>query len=250
MTPGRPADRGIDLASPTDRFGIRADYRHGDAGATRAARRERYWNRVRRHTHRYFQAEVYRLAAEVVRREGLRSVLDAGCGPGEKLRRHLGPCVEELVGVDQAGSAASWTDRSGHARFVAVDLEAGGPPLGRTFDLVMAVDVIEHLDDPDRLLDFLRAHMHRRSHWLISTPERELLRGPRNLRSPKAEHVREWTRAELRAYLGSRGFEVRQQRVVDSYDLGRSATMWLYRTRDWLQGTPRAHTQVVLGGLA
>lgn len=227
-------------------YGIRPDYRHG-AAAARAARSGVYWNRLRRHTHRYFQAEVYRLAAEVVAAEGLRSVLDVGCGPGGKLLEHLGGRVAELAGVDRPASAAAWPTPSGNAVFYAVDLASEDVSLGRTFDLVMSVDVVEHLDDPDRLLDFMRAHMHGRSRFLLSTPEREVLRGPGNLGSPKAEHVREWSRDELRGYLESRGLLVDEQRVVDSYDLGRSPVMWLYRLRDAVAGQPRAHTQVVLG---
>jgi SAM-dependent methyltransferase len=231
-------------------YGIRADYRHGGGAAARPARRGRYWTRLRRHTHRYFQAAVYRLAREVAEREGLRSVLDAGCGPGVKLRRQLGGRVDELVGVDRPACAAFWTAPGAGTRFEAVDLEAAGPSLGRTFDLVMAVDVVEHLDDPDRLLDFLRRHMHARSLLLLSTPERDLLRGPGNRRSPNAEHVREWNRDELRRYLESRGFAVERHEIVSSYDVGRSPVMCLYRAWGLAAGAPRAHTQVVLARLA
>jgi 2-polyprenyl-3-methyl-5-hydroxy-6-metoxy-1,4-benzoquinol methylase len=180
-------------------------------------------------------------------REGMRSVLDAGCGPGEKLGRYLGAHVDDLVGVDQERCAEYWTASGARSRFHVVDLECEGASLDRTFDLVMAVDVIEHLDDPDRLLSFLRAHMHERSLFLISSPERDVLRGAGGLSSPKPEHVREWTRDELREYLQSRGFRVEQQRLVDSYDLGLSVIMWLHRARDLVSGRPRAHTQIVTG---
>ncbi len=237
-------------AAPTGRFGIRGDYQHGSGGATRAAQLGRYWTWLRRHTHAYFQAEVYRLARELVRSDALRSVLDVGCGPGGKLRRYLGAQVEELVGVDQVGCAATWTNPGDGVRLLVVDLESGGVSLGRKFDLVMAVDVIEHLDDPDRLLDFMRAHMHERSRFLISTPEREILRGPHNLRSPKREHVREWNQDELRAYLESRALVVERHRVVDSYDTSWSVVMLFYRARDLIQGNATAHTQVVVGRIA
>jgi glycosyltransferase involved in cell wall biosynthesis/SAM-dependent methyltransferase len=247
LTGRNEADSVARSAVPPDgAFGIRGDYRQGRRPAV-GDPRNRYWTGLRRHTHRYFQAEVYRLAGRLVTTEALRSVLDAGCGPGHKLDRYLGPHVETLVGVDQLSCAAHWPETGRRASYRVVDLRSAGVSLNRTFDLVMAVDVIEHLEDPDRLLDFMRAHRSERARFLLSTPDRETLRGPHNLESPKAEHLREWTRPELRRYLASRGFVVERQLLVDSYDMGGSVVMWSYRARDLLTGTHRVHTQVAIG---
>lgn len=233
--------------APGGAFGIRADYRHGGRDATREARRDQYWTWVRRHTHQYFQAGVYRLARDLVQREALRSVLDAGCGLGYKLRRYVSPHVVTCVGLDLRAPVRFWPESEGGTTFREVDLEAPDLSMGQTFDLLMAVEVAEHLDDPDQLLTLMKAHAHERSMFLFSTPAREILRGPENLESPKAEHVREWDRQEFRRYLESRGFVVEQHLIVQAYDLGASPVMWMYRARDLLKGVPAAHTQVVVG---
>jgi SAM-dependent methyltransferase len=235
--------------APSGAFGIREDYRHGGGATSPRASRSTYWTRLRRHTHKYFQAEVYRLAREIARRDGIESVLDAGCGPGHKLRRYLVPHVARSVGVDRPSCAAHWPAAEGSLAFCVIDLESASVSWGETFDLVMAVDVIEHLDDPDRLLGWLRTCGTAGAKFLLSTPERVVLRGAENLQSPKTEHVREWDRRELRRYLESRGFAVERQLLVPSYDLGMSLVMWLYRARDLLAGVPRVHTQVAIGTL-
>ncbi len=81
-------------------------------------------------------------------------ILDLGCGDGtvgSELRR----AGHTVVGVDlhPAPGAADRLDR-----FVVADLDDGLPPdIGDGFDVVLAADVFEHLKQPDRLLDELRA---------------------------------------------------------------------------------------------
>ncbi|MBM4422652.1 MAG: hypothetical protein FJ030_04575 [Chloroflexi bacterium] len=49
---------------------------------------------------------------------------------------------------------------------------------------------------------------------MISTPERDVLRGPDALHCPKAEHVREWNRSEFARYLETRGLEIVEHRLL------------------------------------
>jgi 2-polyprenyl-3-methyl-5-hydroxy-6-metoxy-1,4-benzoquinol methylase len=100
---------------------------------------------------------------------------------------------------------------------VVIDIEDPSAELGRRFDLLMAVDVIEHLLNPDALLRFLYLHAHTRSVVVLSTPERDLRRGPGDCGPPaNPAHVREWNGTELQAYLRSTGlFDVLSHQVVD-----------------------------------
>jgi hypothetical protein len=49
---------------------------------------------------------------------------------------------------------------------------------------------------------------------LISTPERNALRGRNCLHCPHPMHVREWTLAEFARYLASRGLEIIDHRLL------------------------------------
>ena len=90
--------------------------------------------------------------------------------------------------------------------FAADDFESPTGELG-TFDLILSIDVIEHLLNPDILLDYIAARCNPKSYILLSTPERDVYRGEDNDGSPKPEHVREWNQQEFAEYVGQR-FEV------------------------------------------
>jgi SAM-dependent methyltransferase len=86
------------------------------------------------------------------------SVLDVGCGVGTWLRAFVGLGVTDVVGVD-----GDYVDRS----LLQIDPEAFRPTdisrpldLGRRFDLVISLEVAEHLDagDADTLVDSIVRH--------------------------------------------------------------------------------------------
>ena len=59
-----------------------------------------------------------------------------------------------------------------------------------------------------------------RSYLLISTIERDVRRGKANMRSTKAEHVREWNQAEFGRYLCTQGFEVIEHKTAPAFKMG------------------------------
>jgi len=94
------------------------------------------------------------LVAELVQP---RSVVDVGCGVGTWLRAFVDLGVTDYLGLD--GDYVNRADLKISAdRFRAADL-TDPPPLGRTFDLAVCLEVAEHLPgaSADRFVGFLTA---------------------------------------------------------------------------------------------
>ncbi len=89
---------------------------------------------------------IYELVARTVRglQLGRPTVVDVGCGSGN-LYRHLCEHCEHYLGVDIIRYDGFPTE----AEFVGADLESGRVPLpDASADVVTAVEVIEHVENP------------------------------------------------------------------------------------------------------
>lgn len=109
---------------------------------------------------------------------GPASILDVGCGEGiltESWARR--PGIERVVGVDveDSGLRREWARRAGPGlELCAVNAGAPLPFADRAFDLVAAVEVLEHAPEPERLLgELIRCA---RGHVLVSVPREPLWR--------------------------------------------------------------------------
>ena len=197
-----------------------------------------YWNADRLALSRRYQYYVYALARRLIRSEGRKSLMDVGCGPALKIRELLAPHCGDFVLVDQP-TIEGIVKQNVDCPFVAADLDTIEIDLGRTFDVVVCADVVEHLLDPARCLAFIRRHLGERSVALISTPERYHLYGKRCMRSMHPDHVREWNADEFGRYLASQGFRVRRtllypQMRIGAAEFGLSRLLSpLVRTRAW-----------------
>ncbi|MDQ6751212.1 MAG: class I SAM-dependent methyltransferase [Actinomycetota bacterium] len=115
---------------------------------------------------------------ELIDLAGPASILDVGCGEGVLsatwARR---PGVERVVGVDveDPGLRREWARRTTRdLELAAVRAGEALPFPDRSFDLVAAVEVLEHAADPERLLAELARCA--RTHVLISVPREPLWR--------------------------------------------------------------------------
>jgi methyltransferase family protein len=141
-----------------------------------------------------WQNEVYERARALADLYGLNSVLDIGTGSGFKLLKYFSD--KETLGMDLPRTVA-WLKRT-YADRNWTDKIQPYPD----FDLVICADVIEHVPDPDQLLDLIEQCNPRFS--VISTPDRALLTRGQNGPPGNKAHVREWTFDEFAQYLGRR----------------------------------------------
>lgn len=195
---------------------IKPEYKHKDQSAPSTARNHgsEYWSEHRIDSSNYYQHSVY---TEAVRRARERfgkdfSVIDVGCGSGNKLVSLVAPFTKNTTGVDQEFIIEKARSLHPDMTWFVNDLSDPATSLheGSKYDLVICSDVIEHLVDPDVLLSKIKDVMHSRSLLVLSTPERDILRGKDSIMTPHPEHIREWNTAELRDYLQSEGFVVEE----------------------------------------
>ena len=165
----------------------------------------------------WFQRHVaaYRFAAS--RARGV--VVDAGCGEGYGTAL-LARRVLHVTGLDLDGPTVEHARRRYGLRFVRGDVTS--PPFRRgSVDAIVALQVLEHLDEPERFLDGCARMLRPRGTLVLSTPNR--LTFPAGL---NPFHPREYEPGELDALLHRRFGEV----VL----LGVAHGRWLRRVDRWL----------------
>lgn len=187
---------------------IREDYVSRTEAKTYVDNPANYWNKVRIASSGYYQYYVYKKAAELAGQMENCSFVDIGCGYPRKAKEIILPVVNDITLVDQPSMKELIEEQFSEMKFVPLNLEEVGVALEARFNCVVCADVIEHLLDPDILLSFIRKVLSPDGVAIISTPERDALRGTNCLSSPMEEHVREWNYKEFAEYLSLGGFEV------------------------------------------
>jgi 2-polyprenyl-3-methyl-5-hydroxy-6-metoxy-1,4-benzoquinol methylase len=142
-----------------------------------------------------------------------RSVLDVGCGEGvltQRWAQRLG--AGPVVGIDLEDPKleAEWTGRQReNLKFLPMRSDTL-PFAAGDFDLVAAIEVLEHVPDPDRTL----AEMTRvaRAHLLVSVPHEPLWRALNVARGAYLRqlgntpgHVNHWSKRAFVRLLGGYG---------------------------------------------
>lgn len=205
-----------DSAPPTDLLFLPWRYEQNEQRSH--DRDDRYWSGGMTDGDDRNQAPVYRLAARMSRRRDRPTVVDVGCGTGTKLVRYVAPDAGEVVGIDQPSGIA--LARSNHPQHRWVDVDLADPSAwsaleGIGADIVICADVIEHVDDPYRLLAGLRSLVRPDGIVVVSTPDRDRLERSSRLGPPSnPRHVREWSADELELLVEAAGFRVVRRRHV------------------------------------
>lgn len=132
---------------------------------------------------------------------------------GAWLHARLASVAREIVGVDMAGDdIASLHDHPEYGTLIEGNAEElhllGLAP----FDLIVAGEVVEHLDNPGRFLDSARSVLAPGGRLLVSVPNafcvRRLLRIPFGLEKVHPDHVAYYSQATLAELLRRHGYDV------------------------------------------
>jgi SAM-dependent methyltransferase len=153
---------------------------------------------------------------------GARSlrVLDIGCGTGANLD-HLAR-YGAVQGIDVSALALDFCRRRGHRRVMCASATEL-PFASASFDLVTALDVIEHLDDDLRGLGEIRRVLRPGAPAVIFVPAFQALWGPND---DQSGHRRRYRRAELCARVETAGLRVER---ISYANVGMFLPIWLGR---------------------
>lgn len=132
-------------------------------------------------------------------------LLDAGCGTGAMLKAVDG--LTEAVGTDASTVALSWCKRRGLGGRVACCDFAAPPFRDGTFDVVMLLDVLEHLDDDKGALKNAFRLLQGGGLLVVTVPAYPILWSGEDYVS---EHRRRYVRRDVQEMVAAAGFTVQQ----------------------------------------
>jgi 2-polyprenyl-3-methyl-5-hydroxy-6-metoxy-1,4-benzoquinol methylase len=182
-------------------YGIKPGYRH--------RKKELHWDDTNLTDE--CQKEVYEWARFYLEKNGYKNVLDIGCGSGFKLMHYFSDC--NTVGVEVEATYTYLKQKYPDRNWI----NAAQPDrIPKKTDLIICADVIEHLLNPDELLQLIESIDF--EILFISTPERKMYRGWTDYGPPQhIYHVREWNAKEFRRYIAPH-FEILSHQITNIDD--------------------------------
>ncbi len=156
-----------------------------------------------------YQPHVYALAGFLAERSGVQWIVDIGCGAGQKLQT-LSKRFS-ILGIDCSSALNIAKDAIPQGKFIEFDLEHGLPLIPEDIlrdSVVVCSDVIEHLREPQQLMQGLVGVSKIAPFLLISTPDRDRVRGWLDNGPPgNPAHVMEWAATEFARFMKEAGFD-------------------------------------------
>lgn len=150
-----------------------------------------------RHYKDKWQKEVYEFAKKIFVENNFHKVIDVGTGSAYKFMKHFESY--ETVGIELP-IMIPFLQKHYPDRTWKINMD----PI-TDFDMIICADVIEHMIDPDVLLDFFVKCGSKMI--VLSTVDRDLFYHHPELHMGPPQnwsHVREWNMKELNDYIGSK----------------------------------------------
>lgn len=150
-----------------------------------------------------WQNEVYLFAKNIFIENNFNSILDYGCGSGFKLIKYFSNY--KYIGLDLEKTINLINNKN----FIPIE-RINFNKFNKNFDMVICSDVIEHVKDPDIILNNIKKINSK--YIVISTPDRSLVYNqfeegingpPKNI-----SHIREWNFEEFKNYIEYNNFEI------------------------------------------
>lgn len=177
-----------------------------------------------------YQISCYKLAAQIIRKQGLGSCIELGSGSGYKLNKYIAPCVDKAVGIDMQHSAEHCRIHYPEVEWVSDNFDNPVNTISQKFDLVISFDVIEHLVYPEKLLEKMKSYSKPDAILLLSTPERDCVWGKQDYGPSKnKKHVREWNQVEFNRLLENFGLSVLESHMLFDQELNMRDYIWAIR---------------------
>lgn len=139
-------------------------------------------------------------------------VLDAGCGTGGTLRWLKGKGVKSF-GFEPERRVVKRVVRSGlDVRYGQLPNEV--PDYKDLFDVVLSLDVLEHIADDALSLDSMHALLRPGGHLLLTVPSFQFLWSAHDILN---HHYRRYRRQQLKTMLEERGFQVQYASYYNAF---------------------------------
>lgn len=144
----------------------------------------------------------------------IESILDAGCGEGFTLYKLSSNNIgKRLEGIDNSNEAI----KLGSEMYPDLTLKKGSiyklPYKDNAFDVVLCMEVLEHLNDPSKAVQELKRVTN--TYVLFSVPNEPFFIGANFLRGKyinsfgnHPEHIQHWTSFGFRKFLVQNGLEI------------------------------------------
>jgi 2-polyprenyl-3-methyl-5-hydroxy-6-metoxy-1,4-benzoquinol methylase len=132
------------------------------------------------------------------------SILDFGCGSGAALEVCKNNGFQKITGLDVSDYCVSATERRGiKARKIDTDI----PTLEELYDLIICLDVLEHLEDDLGYLKMFKSHLKENGRILVSVPAHQFLWSHHDVVN---HHFRRYSKSSFRSVV-----DQSQLRLVD-----------------------------------
>lgn len=155
---------------------------------------------------RFVLRRFFQRVGEAIGAAAPATLLDAGCGEGELMRRGVVPAQTRVVSLDLRPESLVWfRDHAPDRNLVCASLDAL-PLASRSMDAVLCLEVLEHLTDPAAALaELVRVTS---GTLILSVPHEPYFRLGNVLRGKHLdrwgnhpEHVQHWNFRSFRSFL-------------------------------------------------